>query len=255
MYNKKVYKSFLGFRYNKYKTNFFKPAVKAFLSDVKKYQEMHSSAHFPFVWNNVEARLKDRFEEAGHIDQHYFLQDIYVAKQIYKNNPLKHIDVGSRIDGFISHLLVFRDVTVIDIRPLPHVIEGLSFIQDSAVELSQIEDGSVESFSCLHTAEHFGLGRYGDPIDPDAPWKFAKSVSRVLAKNGLFYFSVPVGKEKLSFNTHRIFAVQTVLDMFKDFELLNFASIGNEFDLVENQSLDLMNRYDYACGIFTFRKK
>jgi hypothetical protein len=27
-------------------------------------------------------------------------------------------------------------------------------------------DGYCDSLSCLHALEHFGLGRYGDPIDP-----------------------------------------------------------------------------------------
>ena len=48
----------------------------------------------------------------------YFIQDIWAAQRIYKKKPNEHIDIGSRVDGFVSHLMVFMKVKVIDIRPL-----------------------------------------------------------------------------------------------------------------------------------------
>ncbi|HWF86113.1 MAG TPA: hypothetical protein VG222_14745 [Vicinamibacterales bacterium] len=49
---------------------------------------------------------------------HYFHQDLWVAKRIYAARPAAHVDIGSRIDGFVAHLLTFMPVTVIDVRPL-----------------------------------------------------------------------------------------------------------------------------------------
>ena len=83
-------------------------------------------------------------------------------------------------------------VTVVDIRPLKSSVDGLTFVQDDATELARFPTGSVHSLSSLHAAEHFGLGRYSDPIDPDACFKFMKALERVLAPNGRLYFSVPV---------------------------------------------------------------
>jgi len=57
-------------------------------------------------------------------------------------------------------------VEVVDIRPLNDIVDGLSFIRENATLLPRFENDSIESLSCLHAAEHFGLGRYGDSIDP-----------------------------------------------------------------------------------------
>ena len=52
--------------------------------------------------------LSDKNDLAGSIKDHYFLQDIHVARKIYSQNPKSHLDIGSRIDGFIAHLAIFR---------------------------------------------------------------------------------------------------------------------------------------------------
>lgn len=61
--------------------------------------------------------LLDRYKAAGTIDRHYFLQDIYVAKKVIKEQPQRHFDVGSRVDGFIAHLLAGLEgkITIIDV--------------------------------------------------------------------------------------------------------------------------------------------
>ena len=107
----------------------------------------------------------------------YFWQDLWASRKIFENNPKEHYDIGSRIDGFIAHLASFRDnVFLIDIRPLPIDIPGVHFRQADATTLDGIEDNSIESISALCSLEHFGLGRYGDPIDPDASSKAMKSI-------------------------------------------------------------------------------
>ncbi len=55
---------------------------------------------------------------------HYFHQDLWAAKKIFKRRPMTHVDIGSRVDGFVAHLLVFMPVTAVDIRYLDSNIEG-----------------------------------------------------------------------------------------------------------------------------------
>src|SRR5450756_2450218 len=91
---------------------------------------------------------------------------------IWQALPRSHVDVGSRIDGFVAHLLVFAQVTVVDVRPVSSSVDGLTYVADDARYLTSFPNGSVESLSSLHAVEHFGLGRYGDSIDP-AAWRSA----------------------------------------------------------------------------------
>jgi len=47
--------------------------------------------------------LSDMYSNCGDAPRHYFLQDIAVARRVFENNPIRHVDVGSRLDGFIAH--------------------------------------------------------------------------------------------------------------------------------------------------------
>ncbi len=63
---------------------------------------------------NCYPMLSDIGGEAGIARGHYFHQDLWAARKIYAARPAFHVDVGSRIDGFVGHLLAFMPVTVFD---------------------------------------------------------------------------------------------------------------------------------------------
>lgn len=160
-----------------------------FLKDKKTYTTMLKDNKFLIKKENIFPRYLDYIQNSGNVDEHYFYQDIYMARKVLERKPERHYDVGSRLDGFISHLLTVRDnIIMMDVRPLPYTIEGLNFLQADAINMPGIPDESIESLSCLHALEHFGLGRYGDPIDPYAWKKTLNSFQRVLKKGGYCTF-------------------------------------------------------------------
>lgn len=232
-----------------------------FSRDLKEYKKLNRTK-FNVEKRNLYPILDDRNKDAGSVDTHYFLQDIWMAKKVLDDNPQKHYDIGSRIDGFIAHLLSSRkNVIQIDIRPFPHSVEGLEFICADATNLEQIEDESIDSMSSLHAVEHFGLGRYGDPIDPEACFKAMKAFMRVLKTEGKLYISVPVGKEdKVYFNAHRVFNPYTILKCFDELQLEEFAFIKdyrvNQIDILHCDKKELAKEIgEYSCGMFIFKKK
>ena len=222
---------------------------------------------FAFSREDEYAFLTDYRKEAGRIDGHYFYMDILAAKKILENKAQHHFDIGSRIEGLISHLLAMDiDTTMIDIRPLPiknagNGIAKLDFIQADATNLEMIEDDSIESLSSLHAVEHFGLGRYGDAVEPNACFAAMCAMSRVLKPGGYLYFAVPVGKvEKVCFNAHRIFSPKTVVRGFRNLVLKNMYLI-HSMELSE-YTADEVEREEYSsiigeydCGVFIFTKK
>jgi SAM-dependent methyltransferase len=215
---------------------------------------MAKGTRFPLKWTRLYPVLGDRFEEAADIVGHYFLQDLYIARKVREKRPEKHLDIGSRLDGFVAHLLTFMDVEVIDIRPLATTVRGLTFVRDDATSLSRYEDGSVQSISSLHAIEHFGLGRYGDEIDVDAWRRVLRSIVRVLAKGGRFYLSLPVGLERVEFNAHRVFSPLTVLEVLEELDLISFTAINDEGQLVEGADPMEYVSARFACGMFEFSK-
>ena len=169
-----------------------------------------------FDWGRDFPILGERESASGSVGA-YALQDLVVARWIREDGPERHVDVGSRIDGFICHLAVFREVEVIDIRPAPGVIPGVVFHQMDVMGACPPEwSGALVSLSCLHTVEHFGLGRYGDAIDPDGHEKGVKRLKEMVAPGGRMYLSTPIGPQRIEFNAHRIFAASTVLGWFAE---------------------------------------
>lgn len=225
-----------------------------FLRSVRKYRNLNSNRSFRISIRHIFPILSDFGDSAGMAEGHYFHQDLWAAKKVFKTAPQRHIDIGSRVDGFVAHVLVFMPITVIDIRQLDTNIPGLSFLRDDATQLAQLPNNSVESLSSLHAAEHFGLGRYSDPIDPSACFKFMAALQRVLAPGGRLYFSVPVGHERVEFNAHRVFAPQTILDNFRELHLLSFSCVGDDGRLHEDQKPADVAQCDFACGLFEFTK-
>ena len=83
-------------------------ALKKFSADKKEYKKLsHGCSCFLYKKKNEFRILNDYKENAGTVDSHYFLQDIFVAKYIKEHEFFHVYDVGSRLDGFISHLLSF----------------------------------------------------------------------------------------------------------------------------------------------------
>lgn len=73
--------------------------------------------------------LAERNAESGVMKGHYFHQDFLIARRIYHNNPERHIDIGSRVDGFVTHVASFREIEVFDIRPLKTILPNVVFRQ------------------------------------------------------------------------------------------------------------------------------
>ena len=141
---------------------------------------------------------------------------------------------------------------MIDIRPLSQKVEGLNFIQADATNLEGIADDSIISLSSLCAPEHFGLGRYGDPVDPEACFKALKSMQRVLSRGGHLYISVPVGEfSGVAFNAHRIFKPDLIIETLDKLKLVDFALCkGSNF--VEHADYKSLNGTDYLGGIVGF---
>jgi hypothetical protein len=227
--------------------------VPAFVRDAAAYRRSQDGGAFALSLGALLPVLGERYEGTG-ADGHYFHQDLWAARKIYAARPARHLDIGSRVDGFVAHLLVFMPVTVVDVRPMRSTVEGLSFVQEDATSLRTLADDSVESVSTLHAVEHFGLGRYGDPVDPEGPFKMMRALVRVLKPGGRLYFAVPVGRERLEFNAHRVFAPRTIVDALAPLRLASFAAVDDRGTLRDPCSLEEIEGSHYACGLFELTK-
>ncbi len=204
--------------------------------------------------------LSDFREQAGTARGHYFHQDLLVASFIHAANPVRHIDIGSRIDGFVAHVASFRRIEVMDIRKLQDTgHENIKFFQSDLMSSKAENEAIADSISCLHAIEHFGLGRYGDTLDPQGHIKGFNNIISMLKVGGTLYISFPIGRENaVHFNAHRIFHHHDIFNWAEErfkLELLRFDYVDDAGDLHKN--VDCRNtdiNLSYGCGIYSFRR-
>ena len=211
--------------------------------------------------NNIFPILYDYNDDAGNIRNHYFHQDLRVSSLLFKDRPSNHIDVGSRIDGFISSISIFMEVSVLDIRKLDLQKNNINFIQGDIMDHKFNSDQKFKSVSCLHTLEHFGLGRYNDKINPEGYLVGFKNLYSLLDNGGKMYVSFPISSvRRIEFNAHRVFHYKDILNWItklniNDLKLISFDLIDDNSKLHINQDLDkVLNYINFGCGIYTFKK-
>lgn len=191
------------------------------------YTKLTSSGRAPKP-ENLYPCLGDDTGETP-VDPVYFYQDAWAFRKIVQGQPTWHMDVGSH-HKFVALLSTIIPVTMVDIRPLPTPLDTLTFKEGSILALP-FEDGSVPSVSSICVVEHIGLGRYGDPLDPDGTEKAIAELKRVVQPGGDLYLSLPLDDENRTyFNAHRAFRETYVLDLFQPFEVVERRYIfGMEF--------------------------
>lgn len=227
-----------------------------YLWNLLRFRRTHSAAppSLRLSWRRLNPQLLDRRGSAGATDDHYFRQDLWAARRIFDAAPVLHVDVGSRIDGFVAHLLTFREVVVMDVRSLKLADSRLTFVRGDVRRLP-FASGTVRSISSLHALEHVGLGRYGDEVDPLGTHTAAEEIARVLAPDGLAYVGLPIGRERVEFDAHRVFDPRRVAAMFDPLTVEEFSVIDDCAEFHENAQLDDFVDAYFACGLFVFRRE
>ena len=150
------------------------------------------------------------------IEPIYFYQDAWAFEKIFQQHPQSHVDVGSN-HKFVALLSKVVPVTMVDIRPLSLPLDSLKFLEGSILDLP-FEDESISSLSSLCVVEHIGLGRYGDPLDPDGAEKAIAELKRVITLGGDLYVSLPIDDQNRTyFNAHRAFNEEYFVRLFEPF--------------------------------------
>ena len=205
--------------------------------------------------------VDEKYANSGTAKGHYFHQDLIVAQKIFTAQPENHLDVGSRVDGFVAHVASFREITVMDVRIPPSNSKNIKFIQqDLMADLPLDLHDYYYSLSCLHALEHFGLGRYGDIIDAEGYRKGFDNLTKILKNRGALYLSVPIGKQRIEFNAHRVFSMDHLIELFNNkYDIKTFSYVDDTGDLHEDITLTedmLSTNYNckYGCGIFELIK-
>lgn len=227
----------------------FIPSFIRFLISFRHYQQMGGNLSFRWIAPVLSFRGEDTQTGGGH----YFYQDIWALRQLFRFKPTLHYDIGSRLDGFVGQATSFCPVTYIDLRPPAFQLKNFRFIQGDILKLP-FENNSLTSLSCLHTIEHIGLGRYGDALNPNGYIQALLEIQRVIKPGGILLLSMPIGMERTEFNAQRILDPLSCVGYLTSMKLLEFSVVNDLNEFEEDVTPEQYRNGKYCCGLYTFEK-
>lgn len=139
---------------------------------------------------------------------------------------------GSTAPWYEAMCLVYgaKTVTVVEYSDRVSFNDKITYIKPQNQYDREYDVGlSISSF------EHDGLGRYGDPINPEGDLEAMQNAKKVIKKDGLLFFAVPVGKDTICFNAHRIYGHERFYRLINNWEpLATFGFTEQCFDTEYN---------------------
>ena len=225
-------------------------AMPWFIQQARAYHALPGAEHMQL--RDLYPQLHDR-HPTHEIGGQYFFMSAWAMRRILAARPTTHLDIAGNVN-FVAALSASLPVTFLDYRPLEVTLSGLTSIPGDILALP-MADNSQESVSCLHVAEHIGLGRYGDPLDPAGTRKAAGELARILAPGGILYFALPVGSPRTCFNAHRVHTAVQIRDYFAGLELVEYSGLDDNGQFHEHVPVDTFDRSSYACGMFRLTKE
>lgn len=229
--------------------------LAVFTCDVVRFTKLQRRTFRRFALGWQAPRLSDNTATTD-FDRHYIYHPAWAARILEQTRPVEHIDISSSLH-FCSIVSAFVPLRFYDYRPADLRLDNLVSAHADLLALP-FADGSIHSLSCMHVVEHVGLGRYGDPLDPNGDLKAISELKRVLASGGDLLFVVPVGKPRIMFNAHRIYSYNQIMDYFSGLELMEFAFVPDSAEsggLVRNAPQIMADTQLYGCGCFWFTRK
>lgn len=146
----------------------------------------------------------------------------------------KNVAVIGSLTPWIEAILVnagAKSVTTVEYNvPVCNhsIIKAISY--DDFCKSSKKYD-AIFSFSSI---EHSGLGRYGDPLNPNGDIETMEHIYKSLKDDGLCFIGIPVGRDHLVWNAHRIYGEKRLKLMYL-----------NKFKEIEWIGID--KKYIYTC--------
>ena len=212
-----------------------------------------SPRRLSFDWIEPFPCLDERTANTEDFARDYLLHTAWAARVLAETRPPQHVDISSYV-YFAALVSAFVPIAYYEYRPADLPLSNLTSRRCDLLALP-FSDASVPSLSCMHVVEHVGLGRYGDPLDPDGDLKATSELQRVLAVGGDLLFVVPIGHPRVVFNAHRIYSYGQVVDAFRELRLKQAALIPDDTSgVLVDCSPEEFDAQRYGCGCFWFTR-
>jgi len=233
----------------------------------------------PVKWDELNKQLQDKFLMFGDVGliENYKSDDIAGTQLIYSKKLidkliklakintqfyygetdyhlyecLKKYDLQGRDVAILGSTIPWYESIVLSRGGRPVTIEYNEIVCDDVrlnIYTNQSFNKVEKKFDfviSISSFEHDGLGRYGDPINPDGDLEAMDDVyNRFLNKNGILFLSVPIGKDTIVWNLHRIYGNKRLPLLFKNYELIDSSGFDETLFHREDAYGQLSSQYN-----------
>lgn len=109
--------------------------------------------------------------------------------------------IGSFLPWYESIILSYGAIpVVIEYNPVTTNFPGITYLTPAQYQANPRKFDLILSIS---STEHDGLGRYGDPLDPNGDLKSMDTFKQMLNPGGKLILAVPIGQDAIIWNAHR----------------------------------------------------
>ena len=166
------------------------------------------------VFDSCIKRIKNKEQNYyGHTDSW-----LYQALEKY---PIKNKNIcimGSTYPWYEAMVIKYgaKSCTVIEYSKRESFHEKIKYIQPH-----EITDHLFDICLSISSYEHDGLGRYGDPLNPNGDIEAMANTKKLLTTDGLLYLVIPIGLDKVVFNKHRVYGVNRIKKLLSGWKVLD----------------------------------
>ena len=153
---------------------------------------------------------------------HYAAYAYWVANKIALRGTvsLSILDVGSP-KMMNCMLSATHSVTSLVLADCGDRLTKVSYITHDVADKLPLADASFDVFTSSVAMPLFGLGRYGDKLDPDCLINLVDELSRVMKPDADLVVSMGLGPNVLNFNNSWFFDLPTTKRIFKGWQIVD----------------------------------
>ena len=139
--------------------------------------------------------------------------------------------MGSGTPWYESFCLAYgAKPTTIEYNRIVSKDERLKVMTVEEYEHNPIKFDAAFSISSF---EHDGLGRYGDPLNPNGDLDAMEKMKLMVNPGGLLFLAVPIGQDVLAWNAHRIYGPVRLPKLIEHWKVLDV--FGKELMRLDGQ--------------------
>ena len=180
------------------------------------YPSHNTKSDYKKFFSNLDKKIFDYYNNEGKA----FFEVIKKYNFIGKDVTIWGL-AGLNLEAF-SLWAGANNVYVVEYNKPIIDLNKIRVFDNSEFKLKNIQSDIAISYSSF---EHDGLGRYGDPLNPNGDIIAMQNAHNHLSDGGILLLGLPLGSDCLVWNAHRIYGKLRLPIILKNFKLLDVFSV------------------------------